>query len=58
MIYFLGTIIILGLVEVGASIAYWVTGVVPKRTVSGALFNGACFCGLAAWAIYLLPQAA
>lgn len=51
---FLWTIAIIGLVEVGSTIAYWAVGRVPERTMAGSIINGIFWTGIAIWAISLI----
>lgn len=51
---FLWTMAILGLIEVGGSIAYLITGKVPERTKTGVAINCVFWSGVAYWAISLI----
>lgn len=51
---FLWTMTILGLIEVGSSMAYLITGKVPERTAPGVAINCICWAAVAYWAISLI----
>ena len=53
---FLWTMVVLGLIEFGSSMAYWAVGRVPERTVTGAVINGLLWLAFAYWAFSLTGQ--
>jgi hypothetical protein len=58
MTTFLWTIAILGLLEVGSSVAYFLIGRAPERTMTGVVINGVFWAVFAYWALSLIGSAA
>ena len=51
---FLWTMAILGLIEVGGSMAYFAAGKIPERTKAGMVISIVFWAGVAYWSISLI----
>jgi hypothetical protein len=56
MTAFLWVMLIIGLIEIGASLAYLSSGAWPQRTRGGIRFNVFAWGAIAVWAICLLVK--